>query len=119
MDPCLRSKKQIVNFYQKTDYENSPSQISYSNQPVVAQPMRNQMMSVNPPMSNMGHQIFQTPYGQTLMVPSNATISSPSQGQIYAQSTRSAQQTWANQVPSPDLVPNRGPDQVPSVLSGN
>ena len=91
MDPCLRSEKQIVNFHQKTDYENSESQISYSNQPVVAQPMGNQMMPVNPPMSNMGHQIFQTPYGQTVMVPSNATMSNPSQGQIYAQSTPSAQ----------------------------
>ena len=26
----------------------------------------------------------------------------------------SVHQTWANQVPSPDLVPNRGPDPVPT-----
>ena len=63
------------------------------------------MMAVNQPMSNMGHQIIQTPYGQTLMVPSNTTMFSPSQGQIYAQSTPPAQ---------PGSCPVQPPNAVPT-----
>ena len=94
-----------MNFYQKSDYENSPSQISYPNPPVVAQPMGNQMMPINQPMSNMGNQIVQTPYGQTLMVPFNATMFSPSQNQIYDQSTPSTQ---------PGSYPLQTPNAVPT-----
>ena len=53
--------------------------------------MANQMMTFNQPMGNAGNQIVQTPYGQTVMIPSNATMLNPTQGQIYAQSTPSAQ----------------------------
>ena len=38
----------------------------YQNQPIVAQPMANPMMSITQPI--------QTPYGQTFMIPSNATM---------------------------------------------
>ena len=80
-----------MNSPQKSDYENSPSQISYPNLPVVAQPMTNQMMPITQPMCNMGHQIVQTPYGQTTLLPSNAMMLSSTQGQIYAHTTPSAQ----------------------------
>ena len=53
--------------------------------------MGNQMMPANQPMRNMGHQIVRIPYGQTLMVPSNATMLNSAQGQIYYQPTRPAQ----------------------------
>jgi len=77
--------------FKQSDYDQLQSQISYQRAPIVAQPMANQMMAFNQPMSNAGNQIVQTPYGQTLMVPSNPTMFSPSQGQIYAQSNQSTQ----------------------------
>ena len=69
-----------MNSQLKSDYDGPETQISNPNLPIVAQPM-----------SNMGNQIVQTPYGQTLMVTSNGTMLSPSQGQIYTQYTPSAQ----------------------------
>ena len=53
--------------------------------------MTNQMMPITQPLCNMGHQIVQTPYGQTTLVPSNATMLSSTQGQIYAHTTPTAQ----------------------------
>ena len=96
-----------MNSPQKSDYENSPSQISYPNLPVVAQPMTNQMMPITQPMCNMGHQIVQTPYGQTTLLPSNAMMLSSTQGQIYAHTTPSAQPGSYPVQPSNGTMQNR------------
>ena len=98
----------------------------YQNQPIVAQPMANPMMSITQPI--------QTPYGQTFMIPSNATmlnsqpgsyplqpanavIVNPYTGQHNAQS--SSLNSGVNQMPSQSATVNTNAGQTiaPTTIS--
>ena len=109
----------IVNFQHKSDYENSSSQMLNQNLPIVAQPMANPMMPIT--------QSIQTPYGQTFMIPSNATmlnsqsgsyaiqpanavIVNPYTGQHNAQS--SSLNSGVNQMPSQSATVNTNAGQT-------
>ena len=76
-----------MNFKQKSDYENCPSQISYQNEPVLAQPMAHPMMPITQPMSNTVDQI-QTNVNQ---MPSQSATVNPNAGQVIAPTTPSAE----------------------------
>ena len=78
------SMGQFLNFQQKSDYENSPSQISNQNLPVVAQPMSHPMVPNTQPMSNMGNQMVQNIEYNLNQMPSQSAMVNSTAGQVIA-----------------------------------
>ena len=74
----------MVNFQQKSDYENPPMEMFNQNYPVVAQPMAHSIMPRTQPMTNIGNQIVPTLVGQ---MPSQSKTIDSTTGQVSAPTT--------------------------------
>ena len=112
-----------MNFQQKSDYENSPMQISNQNFPVLAQPMAHTMRPITQPLGNMGSQIVQPNIDQ---IPSQSTTINSNTSQVIAPTTTLAecdvkplpsmnkQQNEASQTDNGDAIAMNVPQQPES-----